>query len=580
MTNLIDFIKEFKKTDSDFFMLNTSDEFLNEYIPESEMKLKWLTNFSGSNGIAIIGKLKKFFLTDGRYTLQAKNEIDKSFEIIDLTKMNLVEFSKKFFSQKSVLLDFRTFSYKTITQIINVVVKSKGIVKHDNKSIIDLLWKDRPISKKKKIFLLENTYTGKSVLKKHEDIFKDSKHKIYIITSPDSICWFLNIRGADLDNTPIVMSRLIITKKKIKVFLDLEKIPDKFLHPNKIISFFPLKSFEKQIRNLKKDENIFLDSNVSYFFYRILKNLYKNLTVGQDPCKILKAQKNKSEIQSSKNAHIKDGISLTKFFCWLENQKLNSKLTEFSVAKKLEEFRKEHKDFFSLSFPTISSVGSNGSIIHYKPEKSSSLKLQQGKLFLCDSGGQYLGGTTDVTRTVILGTKKPKKEYIRIYTKILIGHINLSMLRFPVGTRGFQIDSIARQALWESGLDFNHGTGHGVGSFLCVHEGPQSISKAFNSIELKEGMIISNEPGYYKNGEFGIRIENLILIKKSKFTNFLEFEPLTLFPYEDKLIDKKLLNTQQKSWINSYYKKIYKELSINLKKSEKSWLREKTKKII
>ena len=575
MVNFLSFKKEFLKTNFDYYLVNTNDEFLNEYTPSSNMKLKWLTNFTGSNGIALIGKKKNYFFTDGRYILQAKKEIDSSFKILEIPKTNFFDFAKNNLVGKKILLDFKTFNYKFLERLIKITCnKNKGI-EHDSKDLIYSLWTDRPLIKTKFIFKLKNEFVGCSVAKKHHALFQNHKSKFIIITSPDSICWLLNIRGYDLENSPLVMSRLIATKQKLNVFIDLKKVPEKLIKNDKSICYISSSKFDLYLKKINKKESIYLDSNVSYFYYNLLKNRKNKLTIGEDPCKIMKARKNSYEIKYSKNAHLKDGISLTKFFYWLEKQEYNKKLNEFLVAKKFEELRKESNDFFSLSFPTISAVGGNGSIIHYKPDEKNCFRLKKGQLYLCDSGGQYYGGTTDVTRTIYLG-KKPKKEFIKMYTRVLIGHLNIGMIKFPIGTKGYQIDSLARYSLWENGIDFNHGTGHGVGSFLNVHEGPQSISKTYSNVELQEGMIVSNEPGFYKNGEYGIRIENLVLVKKSKTKNFLEFETLTMFPYEKNLIDKEMLNTQQKQWINNYHQSIYKNISPHLKSEEKVWLREKS----
>ena len=575
MLNILSFKKEFLKTNFDYYLVNTYDEFLNEYTQSSSMKLKWLTNFTGSNGIALVGKKKNYFFTDGRYTLQAKKEIDSSFKILEMPKTNFFDFAKDNLVGKKILLDFKTFNYKFLEHLIKITCnKNKGI-EHDSKDLIYSLWKDRPLIKTKLIFKLKNEFAGSTVAKKHRALFQKINSKFIIITSPDSICWLLNIRGYDLENSPLVMSRLIATKQKLYVFVDLKKVPEKLIKNDKLICYISHSKFDSHLQKINKKDSIYLDSNVSYFYYNLLKNRKNKLTIGEDPCKIMKARKNSSEIKYSKNAHLKDGISLTKYFCWLEKQEYDKKLNEFLVAKKLEDFRKENNDFFSLSFPTISAVGGNGSIIHYKPNEKDCYRLKKGQLYLCDSGGQYYGGTTDVTRTICLGIK-PKKEFIKMYTRVLIGHLNISMIKFPVGTKGFQIDSLARCSLWENGIDFNHGTGHGVGSFLNVHEGPQSISKTYNNVELQEGMIVSNEPGFYKNGEYGIRIENLVLVKKSRTKNFLEFETLTMFPYEKNLIDNEMLNTKQKQWINNYHEAIYKNIYPHLKNEERVWLRKKS----
>mgnify|MGYP001463499542 CR=1 FL=1 len=296
----------------------------------------------------------------------------------------------------------------------------------------------------------------------------------------------------------------------------------------------------------------------------------------EDPCINIRSQKNGVEIKHSVKSHILDGVSLVKLFYWLEKQKFSSQLDELFISRKLEDFRKQNKNYFSQSFPTISAVGKNASFIHYNPIQNNK-RLTSGQLYLCDSGAQYLGATTDVTRTIKLGKKKPKKEYVLNYTRVLKGHIDLAMLKFPKGTKGHQIDSIARYSLWQNGLDYSHGTGHGVGSFLGVHEGPQSISKTFNKFELKEGMILSNEPGYYKSECYGIRIENLLLIKTSAHKGFLEFKNLTLYPYEKELIDFDLLTDTQRKWINTYHTEVYRKLKKYLKHNEKSWLFKKTK---
>jgi len=576
MLNLHNFKKELLKTKFDYYLVNSADEFLNEYTPASSMKLKWLTNFTGSNGMALVGKKNNYFFTDGRYTLQAKKEIDSSFKILEIPKTNFFDFAKEKLVRKKILLDFKTFNYKFLLQLKKVSCNENKGIEHDYKDLIYSLWKDRPSNKIKEIFKLKKEFVGQSVAKKHRDLFYNLKSKFIIITSPDSICWFLNIRGYDLENSPLVMSRMIATKKKLYVFIDLKKVPKTLIENDKSICFISSSKFEIHLQNINKKDSIYLDSNISYFYYNLLQNRNNKLTIGEDPCKIMKARKNSSEIRYSKKAHLKDGISLTKYFYWLENQKYNKQLNEFLVAKKLEDFRKQNSDFFSLSFPTISAAGGNGSIIHYKPDEEKCDMLKKGQLYLCDSGGQYYGGTTDVTRTILLGKQKPKTEFIDMYTRVLIGHLNLSMIKFPIGTKGYQIDALARYSLWENGIDFNHGTGHGVGSFLNVHEGPQSISKSYSNVELQEGMIVSNEPGFYKNGEYGIRIENLVLVKKSDSKNFLEFETLTMFPYEANLINKEMLNTKQKQWINNYHKKIYKNISPHIESEERVWLRKKT----
>ena len=387
----------------------------------------------------------------------------------------------------------------------------------------------------------------------------------------------INIRGYDLEHTPLVFCKAILTKSHTKLFIDKTKIPNK-TKIRKGLNILDISSFDKEITKLPKSSNILLDSEVSYFYYELMIKSGLKPDLQNDPCELIKCQKNDTEIKNARKFHIGDGVSLANFFHWLEKQNFSSVLNEINVSKKLEEIRKNNKKFFSSSFDTISACGRNGSLIHYNP-KQNNKKLESGELYLCDSGAQYLGATTDCTRTIYLGNQKPKREFVLNYTRVLQGHINFAMIKFPNGTRGDQIDSIARYFLWQNGMDYSHGTGHGVGSFLGVHEGPQSISKRINKFVLKKGMIVSNEPGYYKENRYGIRIENLLLVKLSKFKGFLEFDDLTLFPYERNLIDIKMLSNQQVSWINEYHEKVYKKLNKYLSEETKSWLYKKTRKI-
>ena len=557
-----------RKKKADYYFISTSDEYLNEYVPDYNMRLKWLTNFSGSNGYALLSGKKNFFFTDGRYLEQAKKELPKSFKIFDLNKENLINFFSSF-KNKKILTDTKCFSKNLIIEISKSLKHSNSKIIHDTKNLIDCIWSERPTEQIKKFFILKKENCGESFEEKLKKI-RPVDNKVLIITSPESLCWLLNIRGFDLENTPVVFCRAIITKKKIEFFVNKKKLPKGFVSTYKNIKIYNISLFDLALTKLNK-KSIQVDSQLSYFFYKTLEG--NKLFFKDDPCKILKSQKNKVEISQSKSAHLNDGVALVKFYYWLEENYKKNKITEFQAAEKLEQFRKENINYFSSSFPTISATGANGAIVHYKPNRKSSV-LKQGELYLCDSGGQYYGGTTDITRTIYLGNK-PSETLKLIYTKVLLGHLNISMLKFPAGTRGYQLDSIARYNLWNHGLDYNHGTGHGVGSFLGVHEGPQSISKNPNNVSLKPGMIISNEPGFYKNKSFGIRIENLVLVKKSSFNNYFEFETLSLFPYELKLISFNLLNSTQKDWIRKYHNHVYLKVSNLLDKKYSEWLKKK-----
>ncbi len=568
-------INQLKLRKIDFYLLSTSDEFLNEYPPIHNMRLKWLTNFSGSNGIALISRSNKYFFTDGRYLLQSKKQLIKDFKIFDSAKVDIFSFFSNYLKKKKIMLDMKCFSTNFVKTLISNAKENKNKIINDEKKMFDKLWNDRPKEIEKKFFILEKKFTGQSFNEKVNQIRPKDK-SILIISSPESVCWLLNIRGYDVENTPLIFTRLILTKNKIELFVKKNKVPNEFVNIYKKVLILDIKKFETTISKYS-NKNILVDRKISYFFYDLL-NSKNSVQLIDDPCVKRKSLKNSVEINCSKQAHLKDGIALVKFFKWLGENYLKKKVTEFFAAKILEDFRKENTDFFSPSFGTISASGPNASIIHYQPDQNSP-EIKQDNLYLCDSGGQYYGGTTDVTRTVFLGKKRPSDIIKELYTKVLIGHINIATLKFPIGTKGFQLDSLARYNLWNCGLDYNHGTGHGVGSFLGVHEGPQSISKNINNTVLEPGMILSNEPGYYKDKMFGIRIENLVLVKKSSFKGFLEFETLSLFPYDLNLIKSEMLSKEQIKFVNGYHSKVYKRLSPFLKKNYNLWLKKKTKPI-
>ena len=575
--NIESLLKKLKLKKCHFYLVSTFDEYLSEYPPDRNMRLKWLTKFSGSNGIALISSRQKYFFTDGRYILQAKKEIDKDFKVIDMASVNLFSFIKKTIKNRKLLIDFKIFKIDFIEKLKKIAINNNFQIIHDETNSIDELWVNRPKEIKKSSFFISKSLSGETTERKLKRLFDNFSHNYFIVNSSESVCWLLNIRGYDLPYTPIVFSRMIISKLKVKVFMDKDKFPKGKINESKV-EIYDSKNFYKEILKIPKKSSILFDEMSSYFLLDLMKNNGFKPEVKKDPCVLLKCQKNKIEIANAKKIHVLDALSLVKYFFWLENQENYSRVNELEVSKKLEAFRRENDNFFSNSFETISATGRSGSIIHYNP-KISPKRLLKGQLYLCDSGGQYFGGTTDVTRTIILGNETNNKEYIANYTSVLMGHINLSLIKFPIGTKGNQIDGIARLYLWQNGLDYNHGTGHGVGSFLGVHEGPQSVSKKSGLYELKEGMILSNEPGFYKNDAYGIRIENLLLVKKSKFKGFLEFETLTLCPYERNLINSELLSKQHILWLNNYHSYIYKNLSKFLEKDLKIWLHNKTKKI-
>ena len=408
--------------------------------------------------------------------------------------------------------------------------------------------------------------TTQSKIKRLNKILKDQRVDNLFISAPENVAWLLNLRGSDNPNSPIPNSKLIVSKKKIILFSDLNKIQNvKKLKVYKKINFEEYTQFSS-ILNKLQGKNFCIDENTCSLNYKsLIKSKFK-IIKNVDPCYELKAIKNKTELNNTKKAHIYDGIALTKFLYWMKNKKTNG-VSELSAEKKLENFRKKNKNFLYPSFNTIAGTGPNGAIIHYRANKKTNRKIKKNDIFLCDSGGQYKFGTTDVTRTICFANQNKKIK--NIFTRVLKGHIAVAITNLKKINKGYLIDKRARKSLREINLDYGHGTGHGVGFFLNVHEGPQSISK-YNKVKIKEGMILSNEPGYYKENKFGIRIENLVYVAKKGSNLF--FKNLTFAPIDIDLINFKLLNKIEKKYLTNYHSEIYSKISKYLSNNEKKWI--------
>ena len=524
------------------YIIPITDEYQGEYTADQAKRLEYITGFSGSNGLSIIFKNEALFFTDGRYTQQAKTEVNKEFSLHDIMQIQNFDFNKY---PKKLFYNPKLF---TPTQLNNFPYFDFTPMEED---LVDKIWDNRPQAKINPFWEYPLEYAGKSSKDKFADIVKimESKSADYLlITKSDSICWLLNIRGNDVDFNPVTHGYIILTKEKIHFFTNIEKAK------NLNIETFPEEDIEKFILSIPKKKKVMYDSSsMSEYFVGLFDKAQMIHVKHDDPVTLPKAIKNDVEIEHAKKGHIKDGRALSKFFKWLEKNASNE--TEYSISVKLEEFRAQEENFITPSFPTIAGFKENGAIIHYRPHPEKSKTLQSEGMLLIDSGAQYLGCTTDVTRTICFG--KPTKEQIKNYTLVLKGHIALMLINFPIGTSGSQIDALARQYLWKYGLNYAHGTGHGVGSCLNVHEGPQRIAPMNRySQPLLEGMIISNEPGYYKNGEYGIRIENLVYVTKSKYNGFLKFENLTMVEYCNKLIDFDMLNEDEKEYLDKYHKQV------------------------
>ena len=551
--------EKFKKYKIDGYIIPKNDEFFSEYAVKDRLKI--ISNFNGSAGLAIVMKERNYLFVDGRYTIQAKNQSGNQFKIIEIHKL----LPKDILKNLRLGFDPSLFTKKNLNSKFGDSLKLIPIINN----LIDEIYETKD-SKRKLFYSLTNKSVGenhKSKINKISNILKKKKADYLFISSPENVAWLMNIRGYDNPTSPIPNCRLLIDKNK-KFFLIVEEkivskiIKEKKFKKSQIIN--PAK-FEDFIKKLDGNKFIIDPLSCSILNEKIIQSYFK-IVEENDPCYKLKSIKNSTEINSTINAHIEDGLALTKFIYWIK--KINKKkITEIDAINKLQKFRKLNKNYLFPSFETIAGAGSNGAIVHYRASKESNKVINKNDIFLCDSGGQYKFGTTDVTRTICFSQQK--KSIKNIFTKVLKGHIAVYQTNLKRNNTGKKIDLRARKFLKKDGLDYAHGTGHGVGFFLNVHEGPQSISK-FNSIKLEEGMILSNEPGYYKKGCYGIRIENLVFIKKGK--NGPHFENLTLAPIEKDMINFDLLTVSEKDYLFRYHLKVYETYSKFLNINERKWL--------
>ena len=556
----------------DVCLINQTDEFQNEFLPTYSQRLQWLTNFSGSAGEAIITMSKAYLFVDGRYTLQAKNEVNKNiYKVYNYTEKTPTEILKSFkFKKINFGMDGNIISVKKFNNLTSEIGKNVSI-KLLKENLVDLIWHDRPKIKKSIIWHHHYKFHGTKVSDKIKSVTKIIKkqHAQYLfVSSNESICWLLNLRSNDLPYTPIFMSRLIISASGECFLFANIKSSIKFSKQIKIHQIEP-KFLTSFLSNTVSSQKIIADprtlpSNI----YQSLKKLKSKVKLIDDSIEILKSQKNNTEIKGVRSAHLRDGVALTKAIFWIKESVMKKGLTELQAVKRIDTNRSKNKHFHSLSFPTIAGSGPNGAIVHYHANKKTNRIIKDTDLFLIDSGGQYLDGTTDVTRTISFN--KVSKEQKKMNTLVLKGHIAVATSKFSKSETGKNLNVNARKYLKEHNCNFDHGTGHGVGYFLNVHEGPQSISSV-SKVKFLPGMIISNEPGYYKANAYGIRIENLITVRK--LGNKYEFENLTLAPIDKKLIEVSLLTTNEISWLNTYHKLVYSKLNKYLKPKEKIWLK-------
>ena len=542
------------KQNCNAYLIPKNDEYFGEYVPKNKDRLKFISGFTGSTGLALILKNKSYLFVDGRYTLQAKKEIYKDFKICEIPKIKPHYILKNLNKEITLGFDPKLFTSNTLKNIIsNSLVKIKPI----NNNLIDAVLKNKTKVNNNKFYILEEKYHGENYLNKISKVNKFLKLKdihYLLTTAVENISWLLNIRGSDASSSPLTNGKILFNKNgKIIFFTNIKKITPQIKKSfGKKVIFIKEELFVNYLRKIKNSK-VLIDKKTCSFYYE--KNIHSSnkLIDIEDPIYLLKAIKNKTEISNTKIAHLFDGIALTKFIFWLKNNYRKTKITEVSAQNKLENYKKQNKNYLYPSFNTISGFGGNGAIVHYRSNNKTNKAIKGNNLYLLDSGSQYFYGTTDVTRTIAIGNLSKFQK--KIYSNVLKGHIAVASFKLKKSTLGKHIDKVARVPLLKLGYNYSHGTGHGVGYFLNVHEGPQGLSP-FNNHKILPGMILSNEPGFYKENDFGIRIENLIYCEKIN-NNHSKFINLTMVPIDKDCINNKLLNKNEINWINNYHQKIF-----------------------
>jgi len=572
------------KNKFDAYIIPGSDPHQSEYVADHWKGREWISGFTGSAGNVVVTPSHAGLWTDSRYFIQGEKELQETqMKLHKLKIPHTPEFMTWILENVKeggkVGCDGMLFSIGQI-QRMEKLFSTKNIKLDYSKDLLNPIWDHRPALPTNEIFEHKVKFAGKNRTKKLELIRKEMKERgadYHFVSTLDDIAWIFNIRSSDVECNPVSIAYAIINSKKAYLFIDKKKVPTalrKEFQKDKVV----LKPYEDVLSFLKniKSKTILVDPAIINM--KLYNAISKNLIIkGKTISTKLKAIKNSTEVKHIKNAMIKDGVALTRLYMWLEKSLEKGTVTEVELAKKLNALRAEQGGYHGESFSAIVGYKGNGAIVHYRPEEGSCATIKKSGILLLDSGGQYEDGTTDITRTTTLG--KPTKEQKRNFTLVLKGHIGLADLKFPKGTRGNQVEILARQHLWKDGLNYGHGTGHGVGFFLNVHEGPQSFGSGLTAkaaTVIEEGMLTSNEPGFYKKGEYGIRIENLVIAvkdKKTSFGEFLKFDSVTLFPIDKNLIDYPLLTKGELNWLKDYHKEVYSKLSPHLNRKEKAWMK-------
>jgi Xaa-Pro aminopeptidase len=572
---------ELKRRGLDGFVVPRADRQQNEYLPASEERLAWLTGFTGSAGAAVVLADRAALFADGRYSVQAATEVDgKIFSIEHLVEHPPEQWLEQNLG-KGAMLGYDPWLHTSdqVEKLRKAAASAGAELVAVDSNPIDALWRDRPAPPAGAATLRELKLAGEAApakLKRIRVELKKIRTDALLVSDPQNVAWAFNIRGADVTHTPLVLAFALIPQDgRPSLYIEAAKLDNQVRHA--IEKFSDVRMPEDLTRDLDKlnGKVVWLDqASASDALTRLLTDTGGKPQRGTDPIALLKATKNHAEIVGSRAAHKRDGVAMARFLAWFDKEASSGKLTEIDAVAALESFRRDTGALKDISFPTIAGAGPNGAIVHYRVTRSSNRRIGTNELFLIDSGAQYEDGTTDITRTVIVG--EPSEEMRDRFTRVLKGHIAIATAVFPENTSGAQLDPLARTALWQAGLDFDHGTGHGVGSYLSVHEGPARISK-LGTVALRRGMILSNEPGYYKTAAYGIRIENLVLVIAAPEPVGAEkplnaFETLTLAPIDRRLIEMRMLTTKERVWLDSYHARVHEVIGPLVDKPTRTWL--------
>jgi Xaa-Pro aminopeptidase len=575
--------RHLKNSGVDGMIIPHADRHQNEYLPASEERLSWLTGFTGSAGRAIVLGDRAVLFVDGRYTLQARNQVDASiFEVVLVSEMTVDAWIEANLSRGAKLgYDPWLHTAADIEKLSQATETAGAALTPLESDPFPSIWSDRPAALSAPVVLQDIRHAGEDSASKLARIQAElvkARADALVVSNTTSIAWAFNIRGGDVTHTPLALAFAIVPAEgRATLFVDGRKLSNSVRAAlAEIADISEPSQLERELTRLGRDgKTVRLDaSSAAQAFDNIIKQAGGKVTRGADPITALKAAKNEVEIAGMREAHHRDAVAMARFLCWVDKEAPSGKISEIDCVCALESFRRDTGLLKDVAFLTISGSGPNGAIVHYRVTEATNRTLQSGELFLVDSGAQYLDGTTDITRTISIGT--PSAEMRDRFTRVLKGHIAIARAVFPEGVGGGQLDALARQYLWSAGLDYDHGTGHGVGSYLSVHEGPASIHKS-NLTALKRGMILSNEPGYYKTGAYGIRIENLVLVVDGPQVPgadkpLLAFETLTLAPIDRRLIDISLMSGDEVEWLNVYHARVRSEIGPALDAEVAAWL--------